>query len=267
MLTLEKFSLEGQVAIVTGAGQGIGKGIAEGLANLGATVAAAEINATTGEAVAAGLRARGRRALAVATDVRDAASVQRMVETVAKELGRIDILVNNAGGTGGVGPGAMLDQDERDWETIFFLNAKSVYLCIRAVAPVMVRQRSGAIVNIASISAHVGHANLALYGAAKASVMSLTQALAGEMGPHGIRVNAVSPGSIVTPLSSQPGAGLDSYRDLTIQMTPLGRKGLPEDIAGAVAYLVSPAASFVTGQTILVDGGRWANGRIPQVPR
>ncbi len=134
----------------------------------------------------------------------------------------------------------------------------------RSRPPVLARQGKGAIVNIASISAHVGHANLALYGAAKASVKSMTEALSGELGPMGIRVNAVSPGSIVTPLSS--GAGTQEYRDETVRITPLGRKGQPEDIAGAVAYFVSPAASFVTGQTILVDGGRWANGRIPQVP-
>ncbi|MBI3743110.1 MAG: SDR family oxidoreductase [Chloroflexi bacterium] len=269
MITLDSFSLKGKYAIVTGSGQGIGKGIAEGLASLGASVAIAEMIDERRRQTVADIRARGHRALDVPVDVRHAGTVEQMVQVVVAEFGRIDILVNNPGGQAGHKIGPLTRLTPQGWDDIIRLNATSVYLVIHEVAPVMIRQGGGAIVNIASIAGLVGHENLAAYGAAKAAIVNMTEALAGELGPHKVRVNCVSPGTVQTPSVARADTrreGYAGYKDPTIEQTPLGRKGSPDDIAAAVAYLASDAASFVTGQNLVVDGGRVATGRIPVLP-
>ncbi|MBM4404601.1 MAG: glucose 1-dehydrogenase [Chloroflexi bacterium] len=267
MITPEAYLLTGKKAIVTGGGQGIGKGIVEALTNLGAHVAVAEINEMTREQTVAEAQARGQKAIGVSVDVRSQASVEAMVQKVVKEFGQVDLLANNVGGTAGVGPRPIYATTEEQWEAIYVMNAKSVYLVTRAVANQMIKQgKGGAIVSIASIGGMWGHENLALYGSMKAGLINLSQSLNGELGRYGIRVNSVSPGSIITPLSTKSNALRPDYIDETIKMTPLGRKGLPANIAGAVAFLLSPAAEFISGQNILVDGGRGFLGRCP-VPK
>lgn len=264
MITPETFLLTGKRAIVTGGGQGIGKGIVDALANLGAHVAICEINDKTREAAVADVRSRGKKVIGVAADVTNAASVEKMTQTVVKELGGIDILVNNVGGTADVGSRPLHKTTEAQWDIQYKLNNKSVYLVTHSVAKVMIKQGTGGgIVSIASIGGMFGHENLAIYGSMKTTVINMMESLAGELGQYGIRVNTVSPGSIITPLSMKSNQGRGAYVDETIRMTPLGRKGVPANIAGAVAFLLTPAAEFISGRNILVDGGRGALGRCP----
>ena len=268
MISLQSYSLQGKTAIVTGAGQGIGKGIAEALAALGANIVIAEQNPTTCKQTADALKAKGHKALGIVTDVLSAASVDAMVKAAVKEFGQIDILVNNAGGMGKTRPKPLVQMTEEDWDFNWALNAKAHYITIHAIAPVMVKQgKGGAIVNIASIGGSIGHENLTPYGSAKASLINMTAAVAGELGPHGIRATAVSPGTIVTPLTQAAEPLRQGFTEKTAEMTPLRRLGNPDDIAGAVAFLCSPAASFITGVNLLVDGGRLACARIPVNPQ
>jgi NAD(P)-dependent dehydrogenase (short-subunit alcohol dehydrogenase family) len=267
MISLQSYSLQGKTAIVTGAGQGIGKGIAEALAALGANVVIAEVNEATCKKTADEIKAKGQKALAAVTDVLNPASVEKSVQAAVKTFGQIDILVNNAGGMGKTRPKPLVQMTEEDWDFNFALNAKAHYITIHAIAPVMIKQgKGGSIVNIASIGGSIGHENLIPYGAAKASLINMTAAVAGELGPHGIRVNAVSPGTVVTPLTQAAEPLRQGFTKMTADMTPLRRLGNPDDIAGAVAFLCSPAASFITAINMLVDGGRLGCARIPMNP-
>jgi NAD(P)-dependent dehydrogenase (short-subunit alcohol dehydrogenase family) len=244
--------LSGRVAVVTGGTKGIGEAIVRHLATAGARVVAVSRSAPA----SAGGAVRDGEIVTVAADVARKADVDRMVEAVVARHGTVDILVNCAG-TAKRAPA--LDQAEADWEYMIELNLKGTAWACRAVAPIMRRAGRGRIVNITSIGAEFGLVNRAAYCATKGAVAQLTRCLALEWGPYGITVNAVGPGITVTPLvrpflDANPGK-----EDLMTRKIPLGRLGKPEDMAGAVAFLASDLAAYVTGQTIYVDGG-WGVG-------
>lgn len=251
------FTLEGKVAIVTGAGRGIGKSIALGLADAGADVVvcartAADIEATAGE-----IRAKGRKSLPLPTDVRLAEQVASLVEKSVAELGRIDILVNNAGGSF---IASTMDLSEGGWDAIVRENLKSVFLCSKAAARVMIDQKSGNIINIASVAGTASYTLCSPYGAAKAGLINFTTTLAVELAPYNIRVNAIAPGFIATGgllqlLNAAPGEVKEEEKGGLLPNIPLGRYGQPGDIVGAAVFLASDASSYVTGQTLVVDGG------------
>jgi 3-oxoacyl-[acyl-carrier protein] reductase len=238
-------SLDGKVALVTGASRGIGAAIARELARAGARVA---VNYRSGREAAEEL-AGGIGGVVVQGDVADAEQAQAMVERAESELGDLDILVNNAGVTRDTLLARMSDDD---WDAVLGTNLGGVFHTSRAVARKMLRRRAGSIVNLTSVVGLRGNPGQANYVAAKAGVIGFTKALARELGGRGVRVNAVAPGYIETELTavlSEP------VRDAILTNTPLGRLGRPEDVAGAVRFLCSDEAAFVTGEVLLVDGG------------
>lgn len=254
-MTISRFTLEGKVAIVTGGSQGIGKAISLAFAEAGARVVIADVRPDIGEEVAAQIKATGKKAAVVPVDVTKNEQVVKMVDRVVKELGRIDILVNNAGGASGegFGMGRVLKISEHDWDETIALNLKSVFLCSRAVAPVMLEQKKGNIINMASITAGIPFPGMAAYAAAKAGVVNLTKSLAMELAPH-IRVNAIAPGSIDTPRTIK--TRTPEQLKHVLSNIPLGRAGLAEDVASLAIYLASDAAIWVTGSTMDVNGGQ-----------
>jgi 7-alpha-hydroxysteroid dehydrogenase len=261
-MILDRFSLAGKVAIVTGAGQGIGRGIARGFAEAGADVVCAARTAADIEAVAADVRSLGRRALAVPTDVMETAALEQLVETTVTELGRVDIVVNNAGGTP---PRPAMATSERFFETALRFNVTAPFLLTKLAAPRIVQTAgSGAVVNISSRSSDMTQTAMVAYGAAKAALNRMTQNIAAELAPR-VRVNAISVGGVAT-------AGLemvlldDGLRRQFEAGTPMGRAGTPEDIACAALYLASDAASWVTGKVFQVDGGTEAPSISVPVP-
>ena len=238
-------SLDGKVALVTGASRGIGAAIARELAGAGARVA---VNYRSGREAAEEIAA-GIGGIAVRGDVADAEQAQALVERAESELGDLDILVNNAGVTRDTLLARMSDED---WAEVLNTNLGGVFHTSRAVARKMLRRRAGSIVNVTSVVGLRGNPGQANYVAAKAGVIGFTKALARELGGRGVRVNAVAPGYIETELTavlSEP------VRDAILANTPLGRLGRPEDVAGAVRFLCSDEAAFVTGEVLLVDGG------------
>jgi 3-oxoacyl-[acyl-carrier protein] reductase len=238
-------SLDGKVALVTGASRGIGAAIARELARAGARVA---VNYRSGREAAEEI-AGGIGGVVVQGDVADAEQAQAMVERAESELGDLDILVNNAGVTRDTLLARMSDDD---WDAVLGTNLGGVFHTSRAVARKMLRRRAGSIVNLTSVVGLRGNPGQANYVAAKAGVIGFTKALARELGGRGVRVNAVAPGYIETELTmvlSEP------VRDMILTNTPLGRLGRPEDVAGAVRFLCSDEAAFVTGEVLLVDGG------------
>jgi len=247
-MSLDQFSLRARVAIVTGAGRGIGKAIALGLADAGATVVVAARTASDIESTASEIEAKGKKALAVPTDVRLGDQVNGLVDRTVKEFGRIDILVNNAGGSFNK---PTMDMSEGGWEAIVRENLKSVFLCSQAAAKVMISQMRGAIVNIASIAGLYAYTFNAAYGAAKAGVIDLTKTMAIDLAKYNIRINAIAPGYIRTPGIMQ----LFGAQPEAVNQIPLARLGKPEDIVGGVIYLASDASFYVTGETIVIDGG------------
>ena len=240
--------LENKVAIVTGAGQGIGQGIARALAQEKCQVVVSDINQAGGEKVAAELKRLGVKAIAVQCDVSKKSEVEALFQQTFKEFGRLDILVNNAGIFPFV-PFAKMQ--EEDWDKVIDVNLKSVFFCSQAALKIM--SEGGRIINVSSIAAFVGFAGLVHYCASKGGINGLIRALALEVAPKQITVNAVAPGAINTPGASQVSSAEEVKQ--TIAMIPLARMGQPKDIAEAVVFLASAKAGYITGQTIIVDGG------------
>jgi 3-oxoacyl-[acyl-carrier protein] reductase len=255
--------LDGKVAIVTGSARGIGKAAAERLAAAGATVVVSDVQHKEGETTAAGL---GPRAIFLACDVSDRAQVASLMDIVVRRFGRLDVMVNNAGINTGLGSERVnVDQFlDETWDRIMKVDLNGTFYCCRAAAAQMVKQRSGSIINIASVAGVVALRLQVAFVAAKAAVIKMTEAMACELGPQGIRVNAVSPGSVdVTPgkMSSVPEKE-GGYRDRAksiMSFIPQGRLGEPNDIASAVLFLASDEAAYVNGHNLVVDGG-WTCG-------
>src|SRR5438445_8661654 len=252
--------LDGQVAIVTGASRGIGRGIAQRLAAEGAKVAITARGAEALQAAARGIEAAGGAVLPIPADAGVKADVEAVFKQVLDTWGRLDIVVNNAAWAS---PQAhILEMDEDHWDTVIRANLKSVYLHCHRAANIMVdRGTRGSIVNISSFAAARAHRNMAAYDASKGGMEAMTRSMAIDLGPFGIRINVVGPGAIHTEEFEAAGEEAKRRRAQTV---PLGRVGYPEDIAAAVAFLVSDDASYITGQIVYVDGGILAQLRSPQ---
>jgi len=242
--------LEGKVAWVTGAARGIGKAIAHSLAEQKADVALSDIEEDGVKAVAAELaRTFGVRAISVRLNVLDADGIEGFVNRIASELGGLHILVNNAGITR---DGLLVRMREEDWDSVLDVNLKGVFLCTRAAAKVMMRARFGKIVNIASVVGITGNPGQANYAASKAGIIGFTKSVAKEFASRGIRVNAVAPGYIETDMTQ--GLSAEAKNEF-LKKIPLGTLGQSEDVARVVTFLASPAADYITGQVVCVDGG------------
>ena len=242
--------LEQRIAIVTGAGQGIGRAIALGLAREGARVAIADVNEECANSVKNEIEAAGGRALVIRTDVSNEDSVQAMVERSLQEFGRVDILVNNAG----IFPTSPVEEmSEEDWDRVIGTNLVGAFLCARAVVPKFLEQGSGRIISLTSGRAFQGAKNGAHYAASKAGIIGFSKSLALELAPHGITVNVICPG--ITDTAQPRGHQTEEQIYAQAQRIPLGRIGQPEDLVGPAVFLASDAAAFITGQTLLVNGG------------
>ena len=244
-------SLTGKTALVTGAAQGIGRDIALALATDGADVAICDVNLEAAQKTAADIEAKGVKSLALKANVAASADVIAMVEQVVGKFGKIDILVNNAGITR---DGLILRMKDEDWDLVLSINLKGAFMCTRAALKYMTKQRSGTIINIASIVGAMGNAGQANYVASKAGLIGLTKTIAREYANRNVTANAVAPGFIDTAMTQ---ALSETVRADLAKQIPLGRLGSSEDVANAVRFLASPAASYITGQVIHVNGGMY----------
>jgi NAD(P)-dependent dehydrogenase (short-subunit alcohol dehydrogenase family) len=247
---LDLFSLKGKTGFVTGAARGIGRGIASGLAEAGAKVAIVDIDFERAKKTAEELTVLGLECFPVQADVSKKDQVGGMVDRILSRWGRLDIAVNNAGTCRNVPAEEM---SEADWDVVVDLNLKAVFLCAQAAGRVMIRQKSGSVINIASMSARIVNfpQPQVSYNAAKAGVIHLTRSMAAEWAPHGVRVNSISPGYVNTGLL-QPAKDL---HPIWIERTPQKRIGEPWEIAGMAVYLASDAARYCTGSDMVIDGG------------
>ena len=241
--------LENKIALVTGAARGIGQAIALQLAADGADLALCDVKAEWLEDTIAKVKALGRRAEGYSMDVANGAAVGEAVAKILADFGRIDVLVNNAGITRDT---LLMRMSEEDWDAVLDINLKGAFLVTKAVVKPMMKQRSGAIVNIASVVGIMGNPGQANYTASKAGLIALTKTTAKELGSRNIRVNAVAPGFIRTAMTDKLA---EPVKEAMLKMVPLGRLGEPEDVAKAVAFLASNAAAYVNGQTLAVCGG------------
>jgi len=249
-MILEKFRLDGKVAVVTGAGRGLGQGAAVGFAEAGADVALADLIST--DDTARRVRALGRRACQIPANLLERDSAQRIVETTVKELGGVDILLNNAGI---IRRAPVLEFTEKDWDEVIQINESAVFFLSQAAARQMVKQgRGGKIINIASMLSFQGGIRVPSYTASKSAVMGLTRLLANELAPHHINVNAVAPGYMATDNTAALRADAQRNAEILARI-PAGRWGDPEDLQGTLIFLASAASDYVTGYTVAVDGG------------
>lgn len=251
---VEQFRLDDQVALITGAAGGLGSAMCRAFAAAGAHLALAELPSRLGEAEQLThelVQRHGTRAAAIALDVTDVAGIERAVAQAESLVGELDILVANAGINI---PKPALETTEEDWDRVLDVDLKGVFFCCQAAGRRMVARRRGVIVNVASQNGVIGYYGRAAYCSAKAGVINLTRVLALEWAEYGVRVNAVGPTYVETPLTRIT-LGNPAIRDDILRRIPLGRLGTPEEVANAVLFLASPAASLITGTCLLVDGG------------
>ena len=241
--------LANQIDVVTGAGRGIGRAIALKFAAEGADVVCVSRTPENSERVAAEIRALGRKAWAFAVDVTDSAAVNAAAVKILADCGKVDILVNNAGVTR---DGLLMRMSDEDWDTVLNTNLKGAFFFTKAFSRAFARQRSGRIINISSVIGLIGNAGQCNYAASKAGLIGFTQSVAKELASRGITVNAIAPGFVETDMTSQL---KPEMRDAILKQIPLGSFGSAEDIAGAALFLAGPAARYVTGQVLTVDGG------------
>ncbi len=244
-------TLDGKVALVTGGAQGIGRQIALTLANAGADVVISDVQKAGAEETATQVTEGGRKSLALQVDVTSSAEVEGMVRTTVDRMGRLDILVCNAGIARDT---LLIRMKEDDWNRVLDVNLKGAFLCMKAAAPILSKQRSGRIIAIASVVAVLGNVGQANYAASKAGIIGLAKTVAREYASRGITVNAVAPGFIDTAMTQ---ALPEKVREELLRQIPLGRLGTPEDVAAVVRFLASDAAGYLTGQVIHVNGGMY----------
>ena len=242
--------LTGKTAIITGAGRGIGKVIAKKLAQLGANVVINDIpSSEDADKTAAEINNGGGKAIVIKGDVRNPEDVQTLVDGAKETFGSIDILVNNAGITRDT---LMMKMSEKDWDDVLDINLKGSFNCIKAVTRIMMKQRSGSILNVASVVGVMGNAGQANYAASKAGLIGLTKSAAKELAPRGITCNAIAPGFIQSDMTEKLS---ENVKELYMSNIPLKRFGTPEDVGNVVAFLVSENANYITGQVLHIDGG------------
>jgi NAD(P)-dependent dehydrogenase (short-subunit alcohol dehydrogenase family) len=252
--------LEGKVALITGAGSGIGRAAAQRFAAEGCAVAVVDMAGSAAEETAGKIVADGGRAIACSADVTADTEVREAVARTVETFGSLDVLYNNAGVNSS---GSVADATEEDWDRCFAVNVKGTFLCSRAAVTHLAAGGSGAIVNQASVAALVGVPNFAAYCAAKGAVVALTRSMAIDLAPRGIRVNAICPGTVFTPLMepmlrARGDGDMEVGLARTVVKYPIGRLGTPEDIASAALFLASAGASFLTGSILAADGGMTA---------
>jgi len=246
------FDLSGRITIVTGGNQGIGFGIAKGLASAGATVVIANRRAPEGQKAAESLQKEGLNAVAIPTDVSNKSSVEALVAKVVKDFGKLDIMVNNAGI---ILRKPIEDFSEEEWDQIMNTNLRGLFFCCQLAGRVMIKRKKGKIINVSSVLSQIIQPGRSVYAVAKAGVSHLTRAFALEWGKYNINVNAIAPGTTITPLNQKYFKENPEDLKKILESVPLGREAYPSDYAGVAIFLASDASNYMTGQTLIVDGG------------